>query len=403
MTQERTRVLFVDDEENVLNGLRRMLHGMRGAWEMVFCDNAVSALDLMAKTSFDVVVSDMRMPGMDGADFLAEVQRRHPATIRLILSGYADDQSIFRTIGPAHAYLAKPCEQQTLIEAISRPLGLRKVLSAEGPRRLIAGLTNLPSVPELFLELERELRSPRASAASVAAIVGRDVAMTAEVLKLTNSAYFSVGAKITSVLQAVRTLGFETIQTLALRVGIFRQFSGSSSTAPLIAALNDYSVAIGGLSEAIARAENCPPAVSKAAHCAGMLSCVGSLVMLDCWPAKYRQALAMVSPTLPLCRAEEGKMGASHATVGAYLLGVWGFSPAIVEAVAFARQPSAGVDLQFSPLTAVHAALALGPSFPLIAPEVAVADPLDTTYLCYCGLADHVARWITVAGELAEG
>jgi HD-like signal output (HDOD) protein/CheY-like chemotaxis protein len=397
MVEERTRVLFVDDEDNVLNGLRRMLYGMRKLWDMTFCNDPRQALGLMAAASFDAVVSDMRMPGMDGADFLGEVQRRWPDTVRLILSGYTDDHSIFRTIGPAHAYLAKPCDQRTLVEAVARPVALRNLLAAASLRQPIAGLSNLPSVPELFLELEQELQSPRASAASVAAIVSRDVAMTAEILKLTNSSYFSSNAKVSSVLQAVRTLGFETIQTLVLRLGIFRLFRGNGDAAPMMRALNSYSLTIGMLAGALATEEHCPVPTVKIAHCAGMLSCIGCLPMIEFWPDRYGRALVRVGPTLALDAAETAIVGASHALVGAYLLGIWAFSPPVVEAVAYARDPSSCLDRQFSPLTAVHVALALGPRFPLLPPEAAPPDLLDLDYLEQSRLLHRLPHWRRVA------
>ena len=64
------KILFVDDEPNILDGLRRMLRSMRKEFELCFAENARDALEMMDQHEFDVVISDMRMPGMDGADLL---------------------------------------------------------------------------------------------------------------------------------------------------------------------------------------------------------------------------------------------------------------------------------------------------------------------------------------------
>ena len=84
------RILFVDDEEMVLQGLQRMLRSLRREWDMTFVESGAKALELMAEQPFDVVVSDMLMPGMTGAELLNEVMKRYPRTVRLILSGHAD-------------------------------------------------------------------------------------------------------------------------------------------------------------------------------------------------------------------------------------------------------------------------------------------------------------------------
>ena len=222
---EKLRVVFVDDEPHILRGLRRSMVVMDDRWDMTFCAAGAEALELMAReAAFDVVVSDMRMPGMDGAEFLSIVRSRYPETIRVILSGYAETESILRTVGPAHIYLAKPCSAEAVHAAISRPISLKRLLSAPPLRAVLAGLSNLPSLPDLIVRLDTELRSPNCSAKMVAALIDKDVAMTAELLRLTNSAYFSVGGPVTTTLQAVRTIGLETIQALVLQIGIFRQF-----------------------------------------------------------------------------------------------------------------------------------------------------------------------------------
>ena len=107
----KTKVLFVDDEANVLSGLRRMLRSQRQVWDMQFANGGAAALELMANQSFDVVVSDMRMPGVDGAELLNRVNDLFPDTVRLVLSGQSEHEKIFRAIGPAHQFLLSHVNQ----------------------------------------------------------------------------------------------------------------------------------------------------------------------------------------------------------------------------------------------------------------------------------------------------
>src|SRR5208337_5359055 len=83
----KKRILFVDDEQSVLDGLEDLLVRYRHRWEMVFVTGAAAALDQMRKKPFDVIVTDIRMPGMDGAALLRLVSEKYPGTVRIVLSG----------------------------------------------------------------------------------------------------------------------------------------------------------------------------------------------------------------------------------------------------------------------------------------------------------------------------
>lgn len=387
----KPRVLIVDDDTNILNGLRRLLRGMSSEWEMTFIDGAQQALVMMELAPFDVVVSDMRMPQIDGAQLLSEIQQHHPGTVRVILSGYADQDSILRTVGSAHQYVAKPSDATTIIDIIRRTLELRRLVEQDGLRRLAAGLCNLPSPSDLYLRLVTELQSTRASAASVAEIISRDVAMSAEVLKMTNSSFFALSGKVSTPLQAVRILGFETIKALVMRTSLFRQFSGAAITAPLISSINDHSMAIAGVARIIAKAEGMSAVAIEHAFAAGMLSHIGSLVLLDNDPRSYARALMMVDASRDMASIEREMFGASHAELGAYLLGLWGFPEPVVEAVAYCLRPSECVCRKPCPLTALHAAKNLGPAYPLT--KHAVTSGMDQGYIHSIGLSERAALW----------
>lgn len=207
-------ILFVDDDENILNGLRRRLRGMRPDWHMVFATSAAAAIELASHEEFDVVVSDMRMPGMDGATLLSTLQKSHPHATRIILSGFAEEEAVLRTVGPAHQYLAKPCEDLVLIETIENALDLRSLLTRPELRSLVASIDTLSSPPDTYLRLVKALEDPRISQDQITRIVSSDIALTAEVLKLTNSAYFAIAQKISSVSHAVRMIGTETLKAI---------------------------------------------------------------------------------------------------------------------------------------------------------------------------------------------
>jgi len=353
-------VLFVDDDENVLKGLRRMLHPMRESWEMVFVDDAKKALAAMAERPFDVIVSDLRMPGVDGAELLTIVSKTYPASVRIILSGYAEDEAILRTAGPAHRYISKPCDFDCLVEAVSSAVALRRFLDDEGLRQLVSSLHSLPSPPDVFLALLEELRSKNASSTSVAQILSRDVAMTAETLKLTNSAFFGLPTRITDLKDAVRLLGLETIKALTLMAGIYSSYSGDPATSSMIRRLGNRSLGVGLAARKIAEMEHLNHADAQEAMCAGVLAHVGVLVLVANFPLRFRRAMNQVEKGVqPVFAAEREMFGASHTELSAYLLGLWGFVDSVVEAVAHHHEPRAYKGQSNKLVAIVHCAQAL--------------------------------------------
>ena len=132
----KRNILFVDDEQNVLDGLRRMLRPLRSEIELTFANGGSNALELMVEHPFDVIVTDMRMPGMSGGELLDEVAKLHPQTVRIVLSGQSSAEKILQSLGPTHQYLSKPCRADKLLGTMKRALRLSELLRNEKVRGL---------------------------------------------------------------------------------------------------------------------------------------------------------------------------------------------------------------------------------------------------------------------------
>ncbi len=391
-------ILFVDDDVNLLRGLRRVLHKQREDWDITFLDSPVEALKLLDAQRFDVVVSDMRMPELDGASLLSEVERRHPGTIRVVLSGYTEEKSVLRTIGPTHQYLAKPCNTDDIVSLLDRTLALKAMLRSEPLRDLATSLHNLPSPSDLYLRITAEMRKEASSLRNIAELIGADVAMTAEVLRITNSAYFSLGSRVHDVFQAVRLLGLETVRALVLQVGIFRQFDKSPEHAAVLRDLDSYGLSVATLARRIAREEGLSENLRDQAFCAGMLACIGTLVFFDAEPLKTREILRRAEEGEDLAALEREVFGASQAELGGYLLGLWGFNNAVVEAVLYQNKPSACVYADRSSLTCVHLARAFGPRWPFGSRTLRPVM-LDIDYVRHLGMEAKVKSWLETLVE----
>ncbi|HLH55625.1 MAG TPA: response regulator [Verrucomicrobiae bacterium] len=391
------RVLFVDDESLVLQGLQRLLRPMRGEWEMVFVESGPKALEMMEKAPFDVVVSDMRMPGMNGAELLGEVLKRFPKTVRLVLSGHADRDLVLKCVGSAHQYLSKPCQPEDLKAAIVRASGLEQSLRDQNLRQLISKMDRLPSIPALYAELVEMLQDPEVGVEEIGQLVAKDLGMTAKILKLVNSAFFGLGRAIASPAEAVSYLGVDTIKSLVLSIHAFSQFSTSRVPGFSIDGLWVESQQTAGVAKEIMRQEDFDQKVTDEAFVAGLLHDTGKLILASNFPAEYTQALRAAEQGTPaLLAAEENTFGANHAEIGGYLLGLWGLPVRVVEAIALHHQPGKCVNPVFSPLTAVHLGAGLVKFHSATDLEMLKTE-IDLQYLERLGLAGRLERWREIA------
>ncbi len=391
----KRRILFVDDEPNVLQSIRRMLHSARAEWEMQFVKSGPEALDMLAQEPFDVVVTDMRMPKMDGAQLLTEIKSRHPHIVRIVLSGHSDQEMILRSVRPAHQYLSKPAEAEALKSTISRACALRDLLSQETLKGVVSKIDSLPSLPSLYAEIVEELSSSNASIQKIGGIIAKDLGMTTKVLQLVNSAFFALSRHITDPSQAVSLLGLDTVKALVLTVEVFSKFDPSKLAMFDIVSLWNHSVVTGQLVRNIAKTEAVGKQLLDDAYMAGLLHDIGKLVLVDNYPDQYKEIQGLLKHEgLNLADAEIQILGAGHAEVGAYLLGLWGLPDPIVEAVAFHHRPQDCPANTFIPLAAVYIANALQHDNPFSRSGSSDAPGgMDSDYLAELGLSQRIEIW----------
>ena len=265
----KTRILFVDDEPNVLSALRRMFHDMRADWEMDFASDGPSGLAMIAEQPYDVVVADMRMPGMDGAMFLREAQVQNPGAIRIVLSGHSDRDMILQTVRPAHQFLQKPCQPAELKAVIARGLSLREVFLDDRVKNVVARLDRLPTVPRLYAALLDLLSKEDPSMREVAGLIAQDVGMSAGVLKLVNSAFFGLRIHVSSPAHAVNLLGLEVVKALVLGIGLFDRFDKEAFRDFDLEKLWSHCLGTARFARAIAETEGAPAAMREHCYIAG--------------------------------------------------------------------------------------------------------------------------------------
>jgi putative nucleotidyltransferase with HDIG domain len=398
-TTGRNSVLFVDDEQRVLQGLERMLRPLRGEWAMTFVGGGAEALAAMEHQHFDVLVTDMRMPGMNGVELMQHVLDRHPEVIRIALSGHAERDAVVRAVRLAHQYLSKPCDAALLKEKLAQALRLRTVLASPTLQSILCGISGLRTVPALYVDLMAEIQAPNPSIARVAGVIANDPGMTAKVLQLINSAYFGLRAYVSDPERAVQLLGLDTIKALVLSVEVFSHFERSGGKANP-AEMWQHSIRVARIAKQLARLMQLDDRSIHEAFTAGLLHDVGKMVLMEALPdyeARLADAWRESPDALPL-EVERRAFSATHSEVACYLFGLWGLPYGIVEAIGWHHAPSESQAPGRRPLTALHVAnLVDHAAFT----SAQLSSPADDSYLASLGLEDAVCRWTPLAAEMA--
>lgn len=399
----KKKILFVDDEPNILSGLQRMLRSQRNEWDMSFAGSGKEALDVLEQEPFDAIITDMRMPGMDGAQLLDEVKQKHPEMVRFVLSGHSDRELVMRSVGPSHQYLSKPCEPDILISTLADAFALRELLASDALRSLVSGMTSLPSLPTIYRSLVEALQSEDTSVKEVGSIIEQDPAMTAKLLQLVNSAYFGLSRHIASPAEAASFLGMDVIKGLVMSQGVFSQFDEATVKALSLDKQRQHSLLVSSFARKIAKSEDAGMKVVDQTFLGGLLHDIGTLVLAANVPEDYIRACELAkSEQIPVWQAEKQIFGTSHAEVGAYMLGLWGIDDVVVASVAYHHDPSEFPSTSFSPVTAVYvASLAVNALESGQAWEL--SSIINNEYIENIGLTDRINDWQALCVPPDEG
>jgi YesN/AraC family two-component response regulator len=273
----KRRILFVDDEPLVLKGLQRTLRKRRAEWETAFASTGKEALEILDQQSMDVIVSDLKMPEMDGMRLLTEVKARHPRVVRIILSGHTEHEATLRSVQYAHQNLTKPCDAEILKQTLAKLFALRDILDDESVKKIVSQIESLPSLPSIYGEITEEMQSEDPSIKKISNIISKDLSMTAKILQVVNSVFFGLSRKINRPQEAVVLLGMETIKALVLSVKIFSEFSQKNFSWFSIDELFTHSMFVSTYTKTIAKTEKLGGGPDK--------------LFIDGWPvARFGQA-----------------------------------------------------------------------------------------------------------------
>lgn len=357
----KKNILFVDDNENVINGIQRQLRPYREQWQLFFANSGAQALQLMAQQPIDLIVSDMMMPEMRGDKLLNIVSEHYPGTVRMILSGDADEETLKNGLEVAHQYLSKPCSSEILREAISQ---IFKIQACLRNPRIVAGVgdaNQLPSLPRIYQELNAVIADENTSARDIAQIFASDMVLSAKLLQLVNSPYFGLNRVVSSLTDAINLIGLKKLNNLVLSVHVKTSFPVSNpETEHYMEYLWQDSGRVSELARLIALSEDQQEDRPDQAYLGGLLHNMGLLIFLSRGGDKLQTLMGQLKATdIPAAELETAIFGFTRSEAAAYVLSLWKIPPRIIEAILLQNTPNDTAYDGVNALTAVHVAACL--------------------------------------------
>lgn len=330
-------ILFVDDEPQILKALRRSFIDSNFAIRLA--NSGLEALEIIKNEHIDMVISDMRMPQMDGYELLKQVKALDDSIVRIILSGYTDEKIVYKALlnNLAKSYLFKPWNNDDLNQMIGHVFEVKSMLSNPALTDLILKQEDLPAPRSTYFQLVKLIEKD-ASSEEISHIIEMDQSISSKVLRISNSAFY--GIKTSSIKQAITYIGLNNIKDIVLSCSIFENLKINKE---LIAYRNELwrhtTLSSFYISALYAKVLNSKMPVE--AFTAGILHDIGKMVLIQIYPevaGKAYQALLRKEPDDAL-EIETSDLGFNHQMLGGFLLEWWDFPFAIVEATLFHHEP----------------------------------------------------------------
>ena len=329
----RPNIIFVDDDPMLLSSTRRRLTLVARDWDLHFADSGAVALEICKGFVPSAVVTDMRMPGMDGAVLLKEIQRLFPESIRIIFSGQTDQDALIQAHSVAHSILAKPCDADQIYQALQLSLEIQSRLGDPEIRRFVTSGRAIPVSTSSIFDILSLLREPDVSPKKIGESVRNDLGLYAYILKIINSSHFGMRSPVCDIDQAILLLGASQLRTIVCGLKLAHALS------PTL----DKNLCTEVLETGILRAQKVlqlvqkygkPKAFSDECYIASLFQDFGKLVLSVSAGSRYLQTIEHSRHQLSsLVDFERETFRCTHAEVGAYLLSLWSFPSSVIRSI----------------------------------------------------------------------
>lgn len=352
----KTSILFVTTDEKLMSELIRNIVPIQDDYSIFFADNGERCLQILANNKIDFVFSSANIIMPTGANILNEIKRLFPEVIRFALVPNLDNQTVAQISQYVHQLVPPPYTKETIVERIQRTLHIQKILNNEKVVNLVKNTTTLPSLPEIYIQIEQETAKPDFSLIKIANLISKDPNLTAKILQIVNSAYFGLQKEITNINFALSYLGVNVIKSLIFYIHLFSHFKITSENRKHLEKFWQHSLVVASNSYHLANKYLQEKYEIDSSYTAGVLHDVGKFILLNTYTYPQNIILLAEQKAIDNLEAELEIYECTHAEIGAYLLGLWGFPLHIVEAVAYHHQPSLLNKSKLNLATIIHLA-----------------------------------------------
>jgi|GEM_PF-945164 len=328
---------------------------------------------------------------------------QYPTVLKVVLQDGLSPHQVALLADITHRVLPLSLSGEEMVAELEQCRRSEQILSQHRVKDMVDSIERLPSLPDVYVQLNNVLHDPDSDLQDVANVLVQDMAMTAKVLQMVNSSLFGIERKITRIEEAVAYLGIRQIRDLVLTDRLFEQYPQDPAWSSFsFAHVRDRSMLVARLAQQVCRSVKAPQEVIDKAFVGALLQDFGMLIFATHDAEGYQKIMQQATNMgQPLYALEKLRLGVTHTEAGAYLLRQWKLPSEVIETVMFHHFPNSSHINRFSPLTAVHIADALLPDVSN-ALECRIASRLSMPYIERLGLQNMLTRWHIMAKQTAD-
>ena len=330
---DRQQVMFVETQGQVLTRLKTSLMGTHADWQILFIADASAALDLISQRKVGIVLANFGMDNAGCEEFFRSLRKKAPEVIRIGLLPDQAKKNVAKSLEYTHGCIAAHCAKSQMESLIARSLTVWEK-ARRNPRlaELMSNLHTIPTPPAIYFEIRDELESPTGTANTVAAIIAKDPAITAKLLKVANSGFYASPRTIADLVDAITLLGMDLVLALVLSAHLYDQLPIPGLK---LDELWKHSIAVATLAKEIASHAQGSRAIISSCAISGLLHDLGQLVFLANMPDTYYSLIRDAGGNeTKLLEMELKEFGIGHPEVGALILSLWDLPEEVVQAIA---------------------------------------------------------------------
>lgn len=330
------KILIVDDEAQILNALARLF--MDSDFEVVVARGGQEALELVEQEEFNLILCDMKMPYIDGYELLSIVKEISPKTVRIILSGYADEKVVFKALQKniARLYVFKPWKNEELVKLIESILETEEILTNKHLLEFINNIENLPVMKSNYQHMI-DLINDDVDINTISGEIEKDISIAAKILNVANSAFY--GSQTGSVKQAVSYIGLQNTKNLIVSVAVTDVLDDRHHGGELISSIWRHAFLSNKLLVFLYE-KHLHKKIPEICSSAALFHNIGSVFFLKCFYLKYIEILEKERRDyIAIVGQEMDAFGVTHNEAGAYLLEWWEFPFPVIETALYHHNP----------------------------------------------------------------